>query len=165
MSYDNPRLSQALLVAGAWMQREEMTAAGLQSLGWLATVQRSEQGYFAPIGSNGFLVRGRSKAAFDQQPVDAYAMVSACLEAGRATGDARWTDHAHRAMRWFLGQNHLQLPLYDATTGGCRDGLHGDRANENQGAESTLSFQLALLEMRGAERPRLVRSIAREATA
>ena len=78
-------------------------------------------------------------------------MVSACLAASRATGDRRWAEHARRAFDWFLGQNQLQQPLYDATTGGCRDGLHVDRVNENQGAESTLSFLLALSEMRLAD--------------
>lgn len=129
-----------------------MTAAGLRSLEWLASVQCSEDGYFAPIGSNGFYARGEPKALFDQQPVEACAMVSACLEAQRVTGDERWAEHSRRAFNWFLGQNQLQQPLYDATTGGCRDGLHSDRANENQGAESTLSFLLALLEMRLADR-------------
>jgi len=79
-------------------------------------------------------------------------MVSACLEAGRTTGDLRWAQHARRAFSWFLGQNHLQQSLYDTTTGGCRDGMHSDRMNENQGAESTLSFLLALAEMRSADR-------------
>ena len=81
-------------------------------------------------------------------------MVSACLEARRVTGEARWMEHARRAFGWFLGQNHLQQSVYDATTGGCCDGLHVDRLNENQGAESTLSFLLALAEMRSADRTR-----------
>jgi hypothetical protein len=130
-----------------------MTTAGLRSLEWLAEIQCSEDGYFAPIGSNGFYERGGTIASFDQQPVEAYAMISACLEAQRVTGDPRWAERAKRAFSWFLGQNHLQRSIYDATTGGCRDGLHADRANENQGAESTLSFLLALLEMRSADRP------------
>ena len=88
------------------------------------------------------------KARFDQQPVEAGATVSACLEAYRATGDERWRTQAWAAFNWFLGDNDLKTALYDATTGGCRDGLHPDRANENQGAESTLSFLMALLEMR-----------------
>jgi hypothetical protein len=91
-------------------------------------------------------------------------MVAACLAAERTTGEVRWTEHARRAFRWFLGQNHLQKPLYDAATGGCRDGLHADRINENQGAESTLSFLLALLEMRSAGR-RCVGSDAHAASA
>jgi hypothetical protein len=78
-------------------------------------------------------------------------MISACLEARRISGEERWADHARRAFGWFLGQNHLQQTLYDAGTGGCRDGLHADRVNQNQGAESTLSFQLALLEMRALD--------------
>ncbi len=150
-TYENARLSQALLASGARMGHEEMTSAGLRSLEWLASVQRGADGDFSPIGSNGFYPKGGIPAAFDQQPVDACAMISACLEARRITGDEQWTRHARRAFRWFLGQNHLNVSLYDASTGGCRDGLHADRVNENQGAESTLSFQLALLEMRGVE--------------
>ncbi len=152
LTYCNARLPQALLVSGARLEHEEMMAVGARSLQWLAAIQISGDGYFAPIGSNGFYRRGRDKAAFDQQPVEACAMVSACLEARRVTGDARWAQHARRSFDWFLGQNQLQQPLYDAGTGGCRDGLHADRANENQGAESTLSFLLALAEMRAAER-------------
>ena len=156
VTYDSARLSQALIASGSWMNNEEMLSVGLRSLEWLATIQRSDDGYFAPIGSNGFFRRGGPKAGFDQQPIEAYAMVSASLEARRATGDGRWTEHARRAFSWFLGQNHLQQPLYDPSTGGCRDGLHRDRPNENQGGESTLSFQLALLEMRSLERPSAV---------
>lgn len=80
-------------------------------------------------------------------------MVSACLEAYRSTGDERWRTEARRAFEWFLGRNDLNLPVYDPTTGGCRDGLHPDRPNENQGAESTLAFLQTLLELRLAENP------------
>ena len=90
-------------------------------------------------------------ARFDQQPIEAQAMVSVCLEAFRITGDKRWNKEARRAFEWFLGRNDLKLPLYDATTGGCRDGLHPDRTNQNQGAESTLAFLQSLLELRLAE--------------
>ena len=154
-TYDNARLSQALIVSGARMRRPQMLRSGLRSLAWLAEVQRCTSGWFAPIGSNGFYVRGGIPAEFDQQPVEACAMVSACLEACRVTGEPRWAAHARSAFRWFLGQNQLEMPLYDASTGGCRDGLHADRVNENQGAESMLSFLLALEEMRGADRARL----------
>ena len=74
-------------------------------------------------------------------------MVSACLEAYRSTSDSKWLDQAHRAFDWFLGWNDLGLELYSPTTGGCRDALHEDRVNGNQGAESTLAFLLALAEM------------------
>jgi glycosyltransferase involved in cell wall biosynthesis len=154
ITYSNARLSQALLVSGRSGKHEEMTAAGMRSLDWLVAVQCSEEGTFAPIGSNGFYVRGGRKAAFDQQPVEASGMVSACLEAARSTGDDRWGEYARRSFNWFLGHNQVQQSLYDPTTGGCRDGLHPDRVNENQGAESTLAFLLALVEMRSADRAR-----------
>jgi hypothetical protein len=162
VTYCNARLPQALLLAGARMGDEEMVATGARSLQWLATLQHTSDGYFAPIGSNGFYTRGGSRAGFDQQPVEACAMVSACLDAQRATGSRVWGDHARRAFRWFLGENQLQTPLYDPRTGGCRDGLHADRVNENQGAESTLSFLLALLDMRVTDRAIAIEVTERE---
>ncbi len=153
LTYCNARLSQALMVSGARMENEEMTLAGLESLDWLARIQRSDDGCFAPVGSLGFYPRGGTKASFDQQPVEASAMVSACIEAQRLTSDDRWAAHAWRGFNWLTGQNALRQSLYDARTGGCRDGLHADRVNENQGAESTLCFLLALLEMRALDRP------------
>jgi hypothetical protein len=132
-----------------------MTDAGLESLNWLAGLQRAHDGHFIPIGSNGFYEYGNERALFDQQPVEAQAMVSVCLEAFKITGDKRWNKEARRAFEWFLGRNDLKLPLYDATTGGCRDGLHPDRPNENQGAESTLAFLQSLLELRLAEQTHL----------
>ena len=111
----------------------------------------SEKGHFRPIGSNGFYRRGGTRANFDQQPVEAQATVSACLEAYRATSDFWWYEHAQRAFDWFIGWNDLGLELYSPETGGCRDGLHVDRVNGNQGAESTLAFLLSLAEMQLAQ--------------
>ncbi len=147
IAYDNARLPQALIVSGKQMGNREMVAAGLESLRWLNELQRSEEGYFAPIGSNGFYPRHGERARFDQQPLEACATISACLDAWRVTGDEEWPREMWRAFSWFLGENQLQAPLYDPTTGGCLDGLHPDRPNENQGAESTLSFLIALTEM------------------
>jgi hypothetical protein len=138
--------------AGVRAGNEEMVSAGLEALDWLVTIQRCEvKGHFVPIGSQGFYSRNGEKARFDQQPVEACAVVSACLRAYHATGKGRWRKEAWCAFNWFLGDNDLQIALYDPATGGCRDGLHPDRANENQGAESTLSFLMALLEMRQLE--------------
>jgi glycosyltransferase involved in cell wall biosynthesis len=152
LTYCNARLPQALIVSGSWMDNEEMTSVGLRSLEWLSSMEFSDEGYFAPVGSDGFHLRGGTRASFDQQPVEACAMISACMAARRLTGDNSWMERARRAFSWFLGQNQLQQPLYDATTGGCCDGLHKDRVNANQGAESTLSFLLALCELRSADR-------------
>jgi glycosyltransferase involved in cell wall biosynthesis len=152
VTYCNARLSQALIVCGARMGRNDMSDAGLRSLEWLISMQCSPDGHFAAIGSNGFYHRGASPAAFDQQPVEACATAAAAVAAHGSTGDPRWAEHGRRAFNWFLGQNHLQQWLYDASTGGCRDGLHSDRINRNQGAEATLSFLLALCDMRAADR-------------
>jgi glycosyltransferase involved in cell wall biosynthesis len=152
LAYSNARLPQALIRAGMRAANQEMVSAGLAALDWLVASQRCEvKGHFVPIGSQGFHSKNTAKARFDQQPVEACAAVSACLQAYRATGKLRWRKEAWSAMNWFLGDNDLQIALYDPTTGGCRDGLHPDRANENQGAESTLSFMMALLEMRNLE--------------
>ena len=161
LTYENARLPQALLASAARMQDAEMREAGLRALTWLASIQRTSDGYFAPIGSNGFFVRGGPRAEFDQQPVEACAMVAACVAATRVTGERSWQDEARRAFAWFLGQNQLQLPLYEATTGGCRDGLHSDRVNENQGAESTLSYLTSLVELGASERARAAESPVR----
>jgi len=153
LTYCNAALPHALLLCGQSISNNAMTEAGLESLSWLADLQRAEAegGHFVPIGSNGFYPQGGEPARFDQQPVEAQAMVSACLEADRITGDQRWRKEARCAFEWFLGRNDLNLSIYDPTTGGCRDGLHPDRVNENQGAESTLAFLQALLELRLTE--------------
>lgn len=151
VAYGNAALPHALLEAGRWMHRPDMIDIGLTSLDWLLSIQRSPEGHFVPIGSNGFYRRGGERARFDQQPVEAQAAVSAALAAWSISGEARWREEARRAFEWFLGRNDLGLTLYDPSSGGCRDGLHPDRANENQGAESSLSFLMGLLEMRLAE--------------
>ncbi len=155
LSYCNAVLPHALLTCGKSIPNLLMTDAGLESLTWLSDLQRSNAGHFVPIGSNGFYQKNGVRARFDQQPVEAQAMISACLEAYRITDDKRWNKEARRTFEWFLGRNDLNLPIYDPTTGGCRDGLHSDRLNENQGAESTLAFLQSLLELRLAEHTQL----------
>jgi glycosyltransferase involved in cell wall biosynthesis len=157
LTYANARLAQAAIVSGKAIGSEEITDIGLRSLEWLAKLQTSGRENFAPIGSDGFYDREGKKAEFDQQPIEAASMVSACLDALLVTRQPIWAEYACRAFDWFLGRNHLGLPLYDASTGGCRDGLHANRVNENQGAESTLAFLLSLSEMRSENYTRLPR--------
>jgi glycosyltransferase involved in cell wall biosynthesis len=149
VAYSNARLPQAILLAGQRTSDPRRISVALGALAWLSETQRGEEGeHFVPIGSQGFYRKGREKARFDQQPVEAGGAVSACLEAYRITDDERWRKEAWSAFNWFLGGNDLQIALYDPTTGGCRDGLHPERVNENQGAESTLAFLMAQVEMR-----------------
>ena len=128
-----------------------MLKVGLETLRWLMQSQIGEAGYFRPVGSNGFWRRGETPARFDQQPLEASAALSASLAAHAATGEDFWLEEARRAFHWFLGSNDLGASIFDAQTGGCRDGLEIDRVNQNQGAESTLAFLLSLSEMRLAQ--------------
>ena len=151
LSYDNAKLAHALIVSGEAMARADVLECGLGALQWLTELQTSEKGHFRPIGSNGFYQRGGERADFDQQPIEAQATVSACLAAYRVTSDFRWYERAQLAFDWFIGWNDLGVELYSPETGGCRDGLHVDRANGNQGAESTLAYLLSLAEMQLAQ--------------
>jgi glycosyltransferase involved in cell wall biosynthesis len=151
VSYTNAKLPHALILSGRGVNAAPMLETGLRTLRWLVEVQTSPTGAFWPVGSNGFYPRGQERAQFDQQPIEAQATVSACIEAYYATSDMFWVTEARRAFEWFLGRNDLGLALYDAGTGGCRDGLHVDRLSQNQGAESTLAFLLALAEKRALQ--------------
>jgi hypothetical protein len=148
LAYDNARMPQALLVTGMATRTPGYIDAGLRSLRWLMTQQTAPAGHFRPIGTAGFGERRQHPRPFDQQPVDAAATISACIAAWRADGDTEWKAAATRAFAWFLGSNDLSVALVDPETGGCRDGLHPDRANENRGGESVLSYLLGLAEIR-----------------
>lgn len=147
LTYSDAKLPHALLLSGHCLNNEEMLKAGIEALSWLSKVQASPRGHFQPVGSDGEYRRGGVKPVFDQQPIEAYVTVSACLEAYRITKDKIWYEKALNAFQWFLGSNDLGISLYDPVTGGCCDGLHINRVNCNQGAESTLSFLLSLTEM------------------
>ena len=144
LNYANGKLPHALLLCGHRMQRNDMIDMGLNSLKWLLAIQ-TEDNHFVPIGSNGWYEKDGPRARFDQQPVEANAMVEACVEAFNLTRDKSWFDHAVMCFNWFLGHNDLNMPLYDPKTGGCRDGLMADGINQNQGAESSLAWLLSLM--------------------
>lgn len=148
LAYDNARLPQALIVTGISIGAPAYVEAGLRSLRWLMTLQTTPVGFFRPIGTEGFGDKRKLPQAFDQQPLEATATISACLAAWRADGDVEWRADAARVFAWFLGSNDLSLPLVDLETGSCRDGLHPDRPNENRGGESVVSYLLGLSEIR-----------------
>lgn len=146
LTYDNARLPQALLLSGQWLGNDEMLQTAMHALNWLKEIQHDETGsFFAAIGNHGWFSRGRDKAQFDQQPIEAAAMVDACIEAFNFTRDEEWITYAYRCLNWYQGDNELNISLYDHATGGCRDGLQAQSVNENQGAESTLCWLMALL--------------------
>lgn len=146
LTYANARLPHALIAAGRSMERSEMIETGLGALQWLVGLQTSER-HFVPVGNRGWFPRGGTRARFDQQPVEAEAMVAACAEAYRATRKTEWLERANICFHWFLGRNDLGIAVYDYATGGCRDGLGPSSANDNQGAQSTLAWLYALVQM------------------
>ena len=141
------RLPQALLVSGQRSGDNGMIAYGLRSLEWLGTLQTSPSGTFLPLGSQNSSMNGTQLALFDRQPAEACAMTAACLQAYTMTGERAWVRLMQSAFNWFLGRNQANRWLYDASTGGCRDGLETTGFSENQSAESTLSFLMALLDV------------------
>ena len=148
LAYDNARLPQALIETGLATGTTAYIDAGLDSLQWLMARQIAASGCFRPIGTESFGMIHETSGPFDQQPVDATATIAACLAAARADGSPEWPAGARRAFNWFLGANDLGVPLVDLATGGCLDGLHAERPNQNMGAESALSYLLALLDIR-----------------
>ena len=152
LAYDNARIPQALIQTGLTTHTPSYVEVGLRSLRWLNALQTTSSGYFRPVGTESFGRRRQKPEAFDQQPVEASATISACLAAWRADDSAEWPTEALRAFEWFLGENDLQVALIDPETGGCSDGLHPDRANGNKGAESVLSYLLGLVEIRQLKR-------------
>lgn len=151
LTYTNGKLPHALLLAGQWMQREDMVQLGLRSLKWLMGLKTDVTGVLSPVGNDGWYKKGQEKARYDQQPIEAHAALEACIEAFNVTGDGQWIVEARRCFDWFLGKNLQKKCLYDYETGGCRDGLQPGGVNENEGAESTLAWLLSLVAVRSLE--------------
>lgn len=147
LSYENARLSQALITTGLSTNVPAFVEMGVATLEWLMTQQTGEKGYFRPVGTDGFFEVGQAPKLFDQQPVEATATVAACLAAYEATSDKSWIEAANRAFDWFTGSNDHGVSLVDPETGSCRDGLHVDRPNENRGAESVLCYLISCVEL------------------
>jgi hypothetical protein len=152
LAYDNARLPQALILTGMATRNPIYLQTGLKSLRWLVKQQTSATGQFRPIGTEGFGETRQRPRAFDQQPLEATATISACFAAWRADHDVGWKAEAARVFAWFLGSNDLSVSLVDLETGSCRDGLHPDRPNENRGGESVVSYLLGLSEIRQVAR-------------
>lgn len=148
LAYDNARLPQALMLTGMATKTPRQVEAGLKTLRWLMARQTAPKGHFRPVGTEGFGEQKKLPRAFDQQPVEAAATIAACLTAWKSDGDVEWKAIAMSVFAWFLGSNDLSVALADPSTGTCRDGLHPDRANENCGGESVVSYLLGLADIR-----------------
>ncbi len=149
LAYANARLPDALLAAGAALGDDGLIADGLDLLEWLVDVEMGDGCFsFTPVGGRGPGERG---PAFDQQPIEAWAMADACARAFAVTGDRAWVERTHLAAEWFLGRNDTGAALYDPATGAGYDGLERGGVNRNRGAESTLAALGALQAARRVE--------------
>ena len=148
LTYENALLPHALIVAGRRLSDLRLRSIGLHVLDWLIEVQTTRRGTFTPIGNDGWWTHGGVRSQFDQQPIEATAMILAAAAAYESTQDAGYRRSAEAAYAWFLGDNDAGLAVADVVTGGCHDGLSSDHVSENQGAESTLMWLTALETMR-----------------
>jgi glycosyltransferase involved in cell wall biosynthesis len=148
LTYDNARLPQALLMGGIYFKNSNYLYSGLEALNWMFDqIYDREKNSISLIGNDGWLYKGREKAKFDQQPVEIPSIIDACYQAYIITEDMEWINRIGISFSWFLGNNDRQEPLYDFTTGGCFDGLTAAITNQNQGAESTVSWLISLHRM------------------
>jgi hypothetical protein len=148
LTYQNALLPESLLAAGMRLGDEDLQRTGLRVLDWLVAVQTAPDGSFSPIGSSRWWPRGGARSRFDQQPIEAMSMIVSAEAAFNATGQERYLKVVEAAYGWFLGDNGLGVSLADPATGGCFDGLTKCGVNINQGAESTLMWQIALEHVR-----------------
>lgn len=150
VTYANCRIPQALIAAGMFLKKKALADKGVKILDLLIESQ-FKNNIFIPIGNNGWMTP-ENKAVFDQQPIEAHGMIDACLMAERYVNNGKYADYALKAFAWFTGNNIGCSSLYDFASGGCRDGLHPNGVNLNQGAESTLSWLMSLLMISGYSR-------------
>jgi hypothetical protein len=151
LTYDNARLPQALFQAYSILGERKYLDVAKESMDFLVTTQMVND-VFMPIGNDGWYKRGGSRPFYDQQPLEAAAMVDAAVEAFYATNDQSYLQLANRSFEWFLGRNSRGEQMYCLETGGCYDGLNTDTINMNQGAESSISYLMARLKLEEVNR-------------
>lgn len=151
ITYCSSRLPQALFLACNWLSDPAMLEIAKESFAFLSDVQ-TVNGAFVPIGNERWYHEGEERSLFDQQPIEAACTVEAASTAFSTTREGRYLEAARLAFSWFLGRNPKGVTLYDPTTGGCHDGITREGMNLNQGAEATVSYLLARLELEKLER-------------
>lgn len=147
LSYANARIPQAMMIAGEALDARELISGGMTSLTWLMDHQVAPSGCFSPVGSQGAGPSDLGSVQFDQQPVEVWSSVSACITAARFGLSEKFLKRSAWCFEWFLGGNVLGRPVAESGTGACCDGLEQTGLNRNQGAESTLSYLCAHAEL------------------
>ena len=148
LTCENALLPRALIVAAQRLDDARLRSIGLHVLDWLIAAQTSRRGIFTPVGSDGWWTRGMTRSQFEQQPIEATALILGAAAAYSTTQDPGYLRSAEAAYSWFLGDNDAGLAVANTLTGGCHDGLSADHVNVNEGAESTLMWLTAVETMR-----------------
>lgn len=157
LTYSNSKIPEALFLAYEVTKNEEYLEVGQKTLDFLSDLEFKDD-ELLPIGESGWYEKGKRRSLFDQQPINASAMVQALVTAYNVTGDDHYYEKAVLAFNWFLGRNYLKQMVYNESTGGCYDGLSQTNLNLNQGAESTISYLLARLCMEEIKRKKKFKS-------
>jgi hypothetical protein len=147
LTYGNSMLPWALLKAFRISGNVSLKDTAKESLEFLSSKTFSEEGYYKPIGSHGWLMRDGTSAPYDEQPIEACEMLLACKDAAIILQDPAYLKQAALCYEWYLGRNSLSTSLIDAQSGGCYDGIHSTGLNLNQGSESIISLSIAHLVM------------------
>ncbi|MDR1992319.1 MAG: hypothetical protein LBQ98_02300 [Nitrososphaerota archaeon] len=146
LTYDNARLPQALFAAYSLVGEKQFLKAAERTMDFLLKVQMVD-GIFVPVGNDGWYKYRGNRPFYDQQPLEAAAMVDAAVDAYYITKDKHYLETAETVFEWFLGRNSRQVMVYNSKTGGCYDGIAQQYVNMNQGAESSISYLLARLKI------------------
>lgn len=141
LNYNNALLSESLLIAGEVLKNETYSNKGESSLQFL--IKKTFSKTYMPIGHAKWYKNNHKRSIYDQQPEDPASMIFALITAYKYTHEERYRKLANICFSWFLGNNSLKKSLYNYENGGVYDGLHPDRVNQNQGAESLVSYLMS----------------------
>jgi hypothetical protein len=146
ITYCNARLPEALFEAYKHIKNENYIQVAKQSFNFITKIQMKNN-IFTPIGNNGWYKKGGSMAIYDQQSVEASCMTETALTAFQSTHNNNFVKLAQEIFAWFLGKNNKKVQVYNPNTGGCYDGITSEGLNLNQGAEATITYLLARLDL------------------
>ena len=146
LTYDNAILPWSLLKAYGILKKDVLIDTAKEAADFLSKITLNGP-YFKPVGSNGWYIRGKNKAEFDEQPLEACEMILLNNELYLMTKEKKYLDNAVKCFHWYTGLNSKGLSLLDMETGACYDGLNENGLNYNQGSESLVSYGIAFMEM------------------
>jgi len=112
LTYSNGMMPRLLFMAYKDMGKEKYLQTAEESLDFLTSVCIVD-GKLHPVGCNGWYIRNRERAWYDQQPVDPMAHTLSYLSAYDATSDGKYLCLAKTSFDWFFGHNSVGEPLYD----------------------------------------------------